>query len=358
MTGFQDDTLKVALARLRSAAQRVLFTRALALHLPLALFLGGALVLGLRFLAGLERLDASWALVLVALAPLTAWLVARSRVPDEPTLVAWLDRRSGGTGLILAEYDLGDSRWLTAAQSTFQRQGAQLPAPAAEGTTLWSSLPATLFVALALWFSPPAPGPALPLGLFQSTMDGLSRRLERAMDEGLLDQGRMEDLSERLEQIAEGLEEGGLEQAFEAMDRFTRDLDEDVDGFAQELAALRETLESISPETKAQLGEALAKALSDPATAALAKSAAEALAGMDPSAFDPAALMDLDSGDLAGLQAAVSAALAERLGDLAQAGFLSPEALAAALARRGEFRKLPKGELRHAEDCDSRSGGL
>ncbi|MDF1797624.1 MAG: hypothetical protein P1V81_00480 [Planctomycetota bacterium] len=358
MTGFQDDTLQGALARLRSGASRVLFGRAIGLHLPLALFVAGVGVLGLRFLVGLDRGDAAWPLLLVLLAPVTAWIVAQRQLPDEPTLVAWLDRRSGGTGRLIAEYDLGDSRWLGAAQSTFQRQGANQPAPVGEGTTLWSSLPAALFVGLAMWFSPPAPGPALPLGLFESTLDGLTRRLERAMDQGMLDPGRVDALAQRLEEIAGGLEQGGLEQAFEAMDRFTRDLDEDVDGFAEELAAMREALESISPETKAQLGEALSKALSNPATAALAKSAAQAMAGMDPSALDPAALMNLDSEAIGELQAAVSEALAGRLGDLAQAGFLSQSELASALARRGKFRDLKDFKEHHCEDCSSKKGGL
>ena len=231
MVGFQDDTLRGALARLRSGAFRVLFTRALALHLPLALFLGGALVLLLRFVLGVERIDATWALALIAAAPLTALLVARRRLPDEGTLAAWLDRRSGGTGLVLAEYELADERWLAHAQGTYQREGARAPRPEAEGTTLWASLPAALFVGLTVWFTPPDPGPAIPVGLLNASLDGLTRRLERAMDQGLLPEERIDELAERLEDIAGGLEQGGLEQAFESMDRFRQDLEQDVAGF-------------------------------------------------------------------------------------------------------------------------------
>lgn len=359
MVGFQDDTLKGALARLRSAAFRVLYTRALALHLPLALFVGGALVLVLRFAMGLGRIDAAWALVLAVVAPVSAWLVARKRLPDEGTLAAWLDRRSGGTGLVLAEYELADERWLAHAQGTFQRHGARAPRPEAEGTTLWASVPAVVFVALAMWFTPPDPGPAIPVGLLNTSLDGLTRRLERAMDDGLLPQERIDQLTERLEDIAGGLEEGGLEQAFESIDRFRQDLEQDVAGFADELAAMREALESLPPEAKDALAESLAAALADPRTAELAQAAAQAMAGMDPAAMDPSALMGLDSEALAGLQDAVSAALAERMGDMAQAGFLSPEALKAALARRGDLREARNLRAHeHSEDCASKRGGL
>jgi len=359
MVGFQDETLRGALARLKSGAFRVLFLEALALHLPLGLFLGGGVVLLLRFAVGLERIDSAWGLALVALAPVTAMLVARGRMPDDGTLAAWLDRRSGGTGLVLAEYELADERWLAHAQGTYQRMGAHAPRPQAEGTTLWASVPAAIFVALAIWFTPPDPGPAVPMGLLQSGLDGLTRRLERAVDQGLLPQERVGELAERLEDIAGGLEDGGLEQTFEAMDRFREDLERDVAGFADELAALREALESLPPEAKDALAESLAGALSDSRTAELAQSAAQALAGMDAASLDPGALMALDSEALAGLQDAVSAALAQRMGDLAQAGFLSPEALAAALARRGtmrEARELKPHE--HDETCASRRGGL
>ena len=358
MVGFQDDTLRGALGRLRGGALRVLFTEALALHLPLLLFLGGAVVLALRFGLGIERAGASWALVLGALAPATAWAVALRRLPDEATLAAWLDRRSGGTGLVLLEYDTGDDRWLAHAQGTYQRLGARAPRPEGDGTTLWASLPAALFAALCLWYTPPAPGPALPIGLLESTVEGLSRRLTRAVDQGLLPEERVGQLAERLEDISGGLDEAGLEQAFEAMDRFRQDLDRDVAGFADELAAMREALESIAPEDKEALAEALASALADPRTAELAQAAAQVMAGGELPALDPSLLAGLDPGSLAGMQGAVSEALAGRLGDLAQAGFLSPEALEAALARRGDLRSASELRRHHHEDCESRSGGL
>jgi len=369
MVSFQDEILDGALSRLRKTARNVLFAKRIGTYLPLAVFLAGGWVLLARFVFELGRVDALWGLLIVLLAPIVAWVLAGRELPADTALVAWLDKRAGGTGSILTQYELGDARWVRSAAVACHQNHAtdNLPEPAYQ-TAFWGTLPAGLFVALALWFSPRVPGPALPTGLFDRTLEALTERLQELDATELLESDALEEMTDRLEDIAASLDAGGLEQAFEALDRFQEDLVDLAEEHAEELAAMREAALSASEGLSEELAAAFSKALGDPAMSAMLKAAAEKLQAAGGGALDAFEGMEglQDFGDLSGLSpsdlealgGAFSEELARKLAEMAQAGLIDQSALERALARRANPRSLKDLEFHHADDCASKEGGL
>ena len=360
------EDLDGALTELRGSALRVLWARSLGAHIPLALLIAGTLVLVMRFMADLGRQEAAYALLLVVVAPITAWLVARGRVPARVDLVAWLDRRSGGTGRVLTYFTVGDERWSADAASDYRR-ASSIAKPLAPdfSPAAWRSLPAGLFVCAALWVSPVSAAAGPPVALFESMLDGLTERLADLEELGLMDDERVEELAERLVEITGGLDEGNLEQALESMERFSEHMDEESDRLADMLAAAREAMESVSPGDQEALAEAFQRMAESFAGSPLAADAManaeklmEGLEGMDLSGMDLSGLDGLDLSDLSEVQGAMSAELAAKLSEMALAGFLNQNSLAKALARRGKPGNFDKFDFHHADDCESKEGGL
>ncbi|MDG1500337.1 MAG: hypothetical protein P8R48_10240 [Planctomycetota bacterium] len=361
------EDLDGALTKLHGSALGVLWARSLGAHLPLALLIAGTLVLVMRFMGDLGRQEAAYALLLVVLAPVTAWLVARGRVPARADLVAWLDRRSGGTGRILTHFAVGDERWSAMAASDCRRESSTAKPLAPDySPAAWRSLPAGLFACAALWVSPVSAAAGPPVALFENMLNGLVERLADLEELGLMDDERVEELAERLKEITGGLDEGNLEQALESMERFSEQMDEESGRLADMLAAAREAMESVSPEDQEALAEAFQRMAESFAGSPLAAEAManaeklmEGLEGMDMSGLEGLeGLEGLDLSDLSGVQGAMSAELAAKLSEMAQAGFLNQNALAKALARRGKPGNLDKFDFAHADDCESKKGGL
>jgi hypothetical protein len=359
-------TLETALTQLRGGALRVLWARSLGAHVPIALLVSGTAVLVLRFVADLSRQQAALALLVVVITPFTAWLVARGRIPARPYLIAWLDRRSGGTGRVLTHFDVQDERWSEAAASDFKRMSARAKPQTPDFSPLaWRSLPAGLFACAALWFQPLEASAFPPVALFESMLSGMTERLNDLEDLGLMDDERVEELAERLSNIELRLADGNLEQALESMDRFSKNLSEESSRIAEMLATAREKIESIPSEDLAALAEALqemAKSFAGSPLAAEAAEKAEALMkgleGMDLAGMDMSALRGMDLSKFGEMPGALSAELAAKLSEMAQAGFLDQAGLASALARRGKLGNLKDFKFKHAEDCASKAGGL
>jgi len=194
-------------------------------------------------------------------------------------------------------------------------------------------------------------------------LNGLVERLADLEELGLMDDERVEELAERLKEITGGLDEGNLEQALESMERFSEQMDEESGRLADMLAAAREAMESVSPEDQEALAEAFQRMAESFAGSPLAAEAManaeklmEGLEGMDMSGLE--GFEGLDLSDLSGVQGAMSAELAAKLSEMAQAGFLNQNALAKALARRGKPGNFDKFDFAHADDCESKKGGL
>jgi len=282
-------------------------------------------------------------------------------------MVAWLDKRAGGTGAVLTQYALQDDRWARQAAAACLRSGANdgLPEPHYQ-TAVWGSLPAGLFVALALWFSPPAPAPLLPVGLFDATLQRLAERLGDLEVMDLVTPEEVASLGERLTEIAATLDAGSIELAFEALDRVQEDLKKLAESHVDELAAMRDAGLAAAAGSPAELAEAFQSIMADPAMAKVLQAAAErlsqsnlakgleALGGLD----GLADLGALDPDALAALGGAFSEELAQKLAEMVQAGFLDRKALERALTKRATPRSLEDLKFRHAPDCESRSGGL
>lgn len=358
--------LERALAALRRQLWIRAFCEALALALPILLFVSGVWILCARFLFDATLPVALWGLACLPLALVFAVWRAQRAVPDDARLAATLDQQAGGTGVLLTQLELHDARW----QGQAQRVWATAVKPRLEpqvGNGLWGSFFAGLFIAAALLFAPPAPADGLPVGL-------LTRNLARIADEvasfeelGLLDEERQAELQQRLEAIAETLAAGGLEQAFESLDRFGEDLERLAAEHADALGQLRDLADRLGAGDREDLSAALAsmsQSLGDPATQALLREALQAFGAHDLGAHLDAEtlgafLAGLESTQaLEGLSEQLSEQFVKRMGELAARGMIDPEALAAAL-RRERWKPARKADAaEHASDCAVHSGGF
>ena len=358
--------LERALSALGRHLWKNAFGEALALAGPTLIFVGGGWILLARFGLGMEIQAALWGLGVVLLAvPFAVWRAQRA-VPDDRALVAMLDRESGGTGALVTQYELRDARWQSQAASVWnaarpERREAQL------GNGMWGSFFALLFVGLAIWFAPPAPASGLPIGLLNGALSRLTSELEDLEEVGALDPERQAEWGERLKDIAENLDAGGLEQAFEAMDRFRDDLERLANEHADTLAQLREAALNAAEGHREELLNALQKALSNPATQELVQNLMKELGRMDGesamSQMDPQALQSMleqlgGSQGLEGLSAKMAEQLAKRMGDMAARGWLDQQALAEALKRRMSPKSLRDTKSKHAADCEIHNGGF
>lgn len=341
------------------------FEEALALATPALIFVGGGWVLFARFALGMDVYASLWGLGVVTLAlPFAVWR-AQCAVPDERALVAELDRESGGTGTLVTQYELRDTRWQPQAASVWNAARPERR-EAALGNGLWGSFFALLFVGLAVWFAPPAPASGLPAGLLNGALARLTTELEDMQAVGALDPERQAEWAERLKDIADNLDAGGLEQAFEAMDRFRDDLERLANEHADTLAQLREAALNAAEGHREELLNALQQALSNPATQELVqnlmkelgrKDGESALSQMDPNALQAMLEQLGGSQGLEGLSAEMAAQLAKRMGDMAARGFIDQQALAEALKRRLSPKSLRELKPKHAADCEIHDGG-
>jgi len=341
--------LEGSIARLRRGAWAARLLRELSLHAALALFAAGAIALALRFGAGWSRPDAALALWLVALAPLTAYLRARPGLLSRRGAEAWLDIRSGGSGLVLTAAELDDPRW----RAETERRLASAPAPPRLrlARPLSRLVPALAFAAGALVLDPPAARAGTPERAVLGVVEKIAEKLATLEETLQLDPAEAEELHARLERLRAEAGEARPEASFEAVDR----LEERLEALAREALDAAERargeLAAGSGQDLAAEQAALERALETLSRSALANELPESMRGkLDASLRLPEGL-ELTPAELAGMSQELRELLAARLGELAQAGLLKP----------GELRRL--GELASLEGfqptehvCDERCG--
>src|SRR5436190_4220926 len=89
------------LIRVRNRVMLAVFMASAVRFLACALITLGTLILVLRYTLDIERSQAARLLWLLPLAPAAAWLHARRLRPSLAAAAAWVDLRSGASGLVL-----------------------------------------------------------------------------------------------------------------------------------------------------------------------------------------------------------------------------------------------------------------
>lgn len=312
------------------------------IHALVALFVAGAAALLLRLLAGWPVEQAAWALALVALTPMTAWLRARQRFMSREAVAAWLDVRAGATGMLLAERETGDERWKDRAEALLAAAPANpkmrlQPAAVRSGTGI-------AFAALVLMVPMPDSATGLPSSFYDSALDTLHEKLETLEEEVELEPDESAQLHEQLERLeSEVKQEISPEASFEAIDQLAGEMEnsalEAQESIEQAAEALSESQADQSQAKPEDAQDALERALSKLAEAGLLSSLPEGLAaklGQD-SQLPPG--ITLDISEMGALSDELRDLLAAKVGKLVKAGLLNPKALKK-LAKLGDLSEF------------------
>ena len=342
-----------ALRALRRRERLATTLGVLSLHLALALCVGGVLALLLRMGWGLRPSVAAWALAPAALAPLSAWLVARRRFLCPESLASWLDLRAGAGGLLLTEHELDDELWR--AQSDSQLERVQ-PLPALRlRASAWRCLASLGFAALVLWVDVSAPrAPFVPPAVYQSALQELREQLAALEEVPGLEEERARELEQRMQALEQEAEDSSRPEAtFEAIDQLGGELAQEGAEARERALQAFEALEGAAEGSEAQPEaalEALELASRELGAVALPSELAQKLgAGSLPETLALPEGLSLDPAALRELSQALQQLLQEQLNGLAQAGLFEPvELRELALAEAGgeagdlaQFGELP-----------------
>ena len=297
-------------------------------HAQVALFAVGVVALVVRVVGRWESREAAGLIGLAGLAVVTAFLLARRRLPGAASAAAWLDVRGGARGQVVTERELGASAWSEGARAQLQSALAALPAIEWR-RALRPALPGAAFAALAVWVPIPREVIGPPPIVAETALEELQEKLETLEETLEVAPEVAEEMEARLERIEDEAASGQPESTFEAIDRLGERLDAEA---AEALEAAR------------QASQDLASAASDPSLADAQAALESALAGMKDaglgkdmpqavqSALAPGTLtlpqgMQLSSAQLAALSKELQGVLDERLAKLAAGGLLDPSKL-------------------------------
>jgi len=310
--------------------------------------LGGCAAAALLARGGLgwERPQAAWLLAPALLAPIAALVLARRERPSAAQAATWLDVRSGGSGFVVTEQELGSTAWSPRTEVALQAALARLPR--VEVSALARPLGLALaFAALALWIELPREVVGPPPAVSRAALERVEERLETLQDALALDPELERELEERLEAAKADSEAGHPESTYEALDQ----LDERIEQAAQEaeLAAQQALAQLESAANEAQLAKAQ-QALQDAAqtmgAAGLAKDLPEELERELEQAAQSLAGEPLSSAELARLAQELKGALDGRMGKLAGGRLIDPSKL----GKLGE--KLSLEDFDDEHECD------
>lgn len=323
--------------RLRRALVARLAIRAALGGVTIALFAWGAGVLIARLAGGVSRWDCLWGAALLVPALVIAWLLGRRGVPSPGAILAMIDRRSGGGGLLMASSELSLGPWdgriaPPVAPEVAYRPGARLAGP----------LLASGFV-VACFALPSGPASSLPHhGMHVADeLDRLADQAEALREAGALNEQDTRRINEQLDEVRQAARGDDPGRTWESMDSLARRLQQVADAAAENTAsaaekiaraeALGEALEEGDAWTPESRGEAMRR------LAQQAREAADQDGGMTPA--QKQALRDrARSAAQGGLDPEQLARLAETLRDsredlaakarqLAESGLIDPETL-------------------------------
>ncbi|MCE9595641.1 MAG: hypothetical protein K8S98_15745 [Planctomycetes bacterium] len=342
-----DRSLRRLLARAKTAAWLEACAR---LAAPAVFVLGGWVLLA-RFALGQSRTAAAWSLAAFALVPVAAWFVARRRFLTPEAAVAWLDRRSGGSGALLTHFVLDDERWAGPARDALASI-ERLPRIAAWRDFRTTALGA-LFVGAAFVLdraivpTPPATQVAL------NRIDAASADLIALQEVVELAPETAKELEARLERLRDEGDAAPLDASLEAVDRTQEELARNADEALAAAERARDALSSAGAAEDAQATvDGINAALRDLKEAGLAaKLPKSLLERLDPGSLQLPDGVKLSAQELAQLSDELAAALDARMERLAKAGLVGK-------AQLERFRELERfsdhvcdGECKRAGVC-------
>ncbi len=244
-----------SIRRLERRALLAIFTAELLRALAVAVFVAGAAVLLARVVWRVEAAQAAWLFLIVAAAFPVAFLRARRRRLSRAGAAAWQDVRSGASGVLLTALEVPDERWHAQVEKAVAKSAARLPGVRFGGET-YAVGAALVFALLSWWVHVPRATAHTPADLLQATVERLAEKLlTMEEDVGLFDETATE-LAGELERLVEGLDEGTLESAFEAIDRLEERFGDVAERVQEDVLDAEAGLESV-----------LERALADPAGA-------------------------------------------------------------------------------------------
>ena len=347
------------LRRLRRRAQLATYLGVLSRHALAALFLAGIGALLLRVALGWEAMRAAWCLALLALAPFSAWWVARRRFLSTEGAAAWLDLRAGARGLLLTEIEVGDERWRERAEHDLRLidgdPGLRLRPVALR------CVGGGLFALLALWIDIPRPAsPGPPPELFAAAIEDLQEKLETLVEVVELEPETRAELESRLERLEQEVADAqNPEATFEALDQLEGRLEEEAERVQEAARAASEALaqasESAGHEDHDGTQEALQEAVSrldSLGLDSLPTDLGERLAAT----LDMTAGARFDLSELTQLSQEMREALEGMLGELADAGLL-PAGKLGQLGELGELGDLSDFEFHECDEECEKPGG-
>lgn len=321
-------------------------------HVQVALFVLGAVVLYLRVFERWERGPAAALFAWGGLALVSAAVLARRRVPSGAYAAAWLDVQGGALGAVVTESELGGSAWSARAKEQLAAALASLPRPEL-GRALKPTLVPALFAGLALWVPIPKEVVGPPPVVATALIEDLEAKLATLEETLELPAEEAEELAARLERIQAEAENGQPASTFEAIDRLAQRLEDEA---ARALEAAQRAGEDLAraagDPSLASAQEALETALAGMKDAGLAKELPpEARAGLMPGTLSLPPGAQLDSRELAKLSQELKGALEAKLGKLGNGKLLDASKLR---LLEGGLPGLGEGfgELDPEHECD------
>lgn len=321
----------------------------------MALFAAAVIVLIVRVAAWPD--GPSWALFAAAalVAAASATVVAGRARPSLDAAATWIDVRTGASGAVVTEAELGATEWSDDADRRIPLALEQLPRDPWLAS-LSALAPALLFAFAAAWLPMPERLVGPPPAVAHRAIERLEEKLA-ALEETLdLSPELVEELHARLDRIQESADDGRIESTFEAVDRLGERLDLEAERALDAASRAAESLgEAASDPHLDHAREAFENALASLKDAGLDKGLPTDSARIDASLAELPEGASLSSTQLASASSALSKSLQEKLGRLGEARLIDASKLAQlkdlAPVELRDLAELAEVDLDH--ECDS-----